>query len=200
MSSPGGNDAPAPAPRPAAGRLARLNRALHRDLGFLCAGLTVLYCVSGVAVNHVSDWNPNYRVVRRAAALPDAAGLTGEALLAKVTPALSSPGPFKNSFAVSPSRTRLFYEGALVDVETATGNLEIEEAVERPVLYALNHLHLNRAKGWWTHVADLFAVALAALAVSGLFLTRGTKGLAGRGGILFAAGILLPLLALLLLP
>ena len=37
------------------------NRLIHRDLGYLCAGLTVVYAVSGLAVNHVRDWNPNYK-------------------------------------------------------------------------------------------------------------------------------------------
>jgi hypothetical protein len=35
-------------------------RVLHRDVGYLCVGLTLIYAVSGIAVNHVADWNPNY--------------------------------------------------------------------------------------------------------------------------------------------
>jgi len=38
------------------------NRLIHRDLGYLCVGLTVVYAVSGLAVNHVRDWNPNFQV------------------------------------------------------------------------------------------------------------------------------------------
>jgi hypothetical protein len=37
---------------------------IHRDLGYVCVGLTLVYAVSGVAVNHVRDWNPNYRITR----------------------------------------------------------------------------------------------------------------------------------------
>jgi hypothetical protein len=48
-------------------------------------------------------------------------------------------------------------------------------------------------------VADAFAVALFFLAVSGVFLVRGRRGLRGRGGVLVALGILLPVLAALLL-
>ena len=36
--------------------------ATHRDVGYLLAGMTVIYAISGVAVNHVDDWNPNYVV------------------------------------------------------------------------------------------------------------------------------------------
>lgn len=37
---------------------------LHRDIGYLCAGLTVIYAISGIAVNHIEEWNPNYDVRR----------------------------------------------------------------------------------------------------------------------------------------
>jgi hypothetical protein len=33
-------------------RLRRLITATHRDLGYFFAGLTVIYAVSGIAVNH----------------------------------------------------------------------------------------------------------------------------------------------------
>ena len=45
-------------------KLRRLIIATHRDIGYFFAGLTVLYAISGVAVNHIDDWNPNY-VIRR---------------------------------------------------------------------------------------------------------------------------------------
>ena len=42
----------------------RINHALHRDIGFLCVGLTLLYALSGIAVNHMHDWNANYSIER----------------------------------------------------------------------------------------------------------------------------------------
>jgi hypothetical protein len=41
----------------------RVNNVLHRDLGYLLVGLTLVYAVSGVAVNHVGDFNPSYSTV-----------------------------------------------------------------------------------------------------------------------------------------
>ena len=41
------------------------NNIIHRDLGYLCVGLTIIYAVSGVAVNHVQDWNPNYVIEKQ---------------------------------------------------------------------------------------------------------------------------------------
>jgi hypothetical protein len=49
-------------------------RALHRDLGYLAVGLTFVYALSGLAVNHIADWDPNFdnyeRELRVATPLP----------------------------------------------------------------------------------------------------------------------------------
>jgi len=39
----------------------RIFLVLHRDIGNFVAALTVVYCISGIAVNHIEDWNPNYK-------------------------------------------------------------------------------------------------------------------------------------------
>ena len=36
------------------------NRATHRDLGYLFVAMTIIYSLSGIAINHLNDWNPNY--------------------------------------------------------------------------------------------------------------------------------------------
>ena len=38
------------------------NRAVHRDFGYLFFGMTIIYALSGIAINHINDWNPNYKV------------------------------------------------------------------------------------------------------------------------------------------
>ncbi len=45
--------------------LSKLNRITHRDIGYLIAGLTIIYAVSGIALNHKHDWNPNYIIEDR---------------------------------------------------------------------------------------------------------------------------------------
>ena len=35
-------------------------RAIHRDVGYLAVGLTFVYALSGLAVNHIADWDPNF--------------------------------------------------------------------------------------------------------------------------------------------
>ena len=36
------------------------NNILHRDLGYLFFGLTIIYVISGISLNHKHNWNPNY--------------------------------------------------------------------------------------------------------------------------------------------
>ena len=43
--------------------LSKLNRVSHRDIGYLIAGLTIIYALSGIALNHKNDWNPNYILI-----------------------------------------------------------------------------------------------------------------------------------------
>src|SRR5471032_2906879 len=38
-------------------------RAFHRDIGYFAVGLTVVYATSGIAVNHLKDWDPNFKQV-----------------------------------------------------------------------------------------------------------------------------------------
>ena len=42
--------------------LRKWSRILHRDIGYFFIGTTIIYGLSGIALNHMSDWNPNYSV------------------------------------------------------------------------------------------------------------------------------------------
>ena len=52
---------------------------LHREIGFLVVGLTIVYAVSGIAVNHAHHWDANYaRVAEPVTIAPTGAGPTAE--------------------------------------------------------------------------------------------------------------------------
>ena len=42
--------------------LRKWSRILHRDIGYFFIGTTLIYGLSGIALNHMNDWNPNYKV------------------------------------------------------------------------------------------------------------------------------------------
>jgi len=62
----------------------------------------------------------------------------------------------------------------------------------------VNFLHLNESKKLWTWMADLYAIALALLAITGLFVLKGKKGITGRGAWLTGAGVVIPVVFLLM--
>ena len=43
-------------------RWRKLNRILHRDIGYFFFGMSVIYGLSGIALNHIDDWDPSYNI------------------------------------------------------------------------------------------------------------------------------------------
>lgn len=174
----------------------RWNAVIHRDLGYLAVGLTVVYAVSGIAVNHSGAWNPNYIVEKVERRFPPIQAEGREALISALVPALGLPGPPRETVRADRETITLFYEGMVVEARPAAGVAVLDSTRDRPVFRGLNSLHLNNLKGAWTWIADTYAVVLILLAMTGLFILRGKAGLAGRGKWLVLAGTTIPLIAL----
>nr|MBF0222112.1 PepSY-associated TM helix domain-containing protein [Desulfobulbaceae bacterium] len=174
------------------------NNCLHRDLGYLCFGLTIIYVISGIAVNHIGSWNPNYRIEHIESEL-DPAGVNrhqGDAQVAYILNQIGESRRIKNSFSPAPDAIKIFVEGNTVTVNLASGKVAQEKAVTRPILHEMNFLHLNHPKKLWTWFADLYALSLGLLALTGLFVLRGKNGITGRGAWLTGVGLLIPVLFL----
>jgi hypothetical protein len=178
----------------------RWNIALHRDLGYLCAGLTIVYAISGVAVNHRADWNPNYRITSETVQLGalELDAPASEDFARQVMDEIGVRGPIRGTFRPDPESVDIFLDGGTISVDLATGQAAYEIVRPRFLLRAFNFLHLNEAKKLWTWMADLYAIALALLALTGLFILKGKKGITGRGAWLTALGVLIPVGFLLL--
>lgn len=170
------------------------NNIVHRDLGYLCFGLTIIYVISGVAVNHIDIWNPSYTIERVESRLkkPLAAGPTGPETIAAILAELGETGQYKNSFRPDPRTIQIFTEGNTLTIDLPSGQVLQEKVAPRPVLRQINFLHLNHPKKLWSWFADLYAICLGILAITGLFVLKGKKGLTGRGAWLTIAGILFP--------
>ena len=175
----------------------KICRFLHRELGFLAVGLTLVYVISGVAVNHTNSWNPSYEQVRSTSRIEAPGRGPTEQIAPVVLARLDLQEPVRNVWRATDNMLRVIIPSGTVDVDLTTGDVFTEVLVPRPVLRDVNFMHLNQGKGLWTWVADVYAVVLGILALSGIFLTRGSKGLAGRGGVLMGLGILLPLVYIL---
>jgi hypothetical protein len=161
-------------------------------MGYLCAALTVVYVISGVAVNHVDAWNPTYDIERQVANVGPHPDVASPAAIHALLERLGLETAYRATFRPDSATFRIFLEDGTVDVALATGQATVEIVRERPVLGAVNFLHLNHPKKLWTWMADLYAVALGLLAITGLFVIKGKKGITGRGAWLTAIGIGIP--------
>jgi uncharacterized protein len=169
-------------------------RAIHRDVGYFSVGLTFIYAASGLAVNHIADWEPNFRQVERvhqlALPLPAEEARIGD----EVRERLGIDEPVREVFKADERDVEVVFDRRTLRVDTRTGRV-VEEAQEpRFFLRVANWLHLNRGKKAWTIIADGYAVFLLLLSLTGLWMFPGRKGLLGRAGVITLAGVLVPAL------
>ena len=171
-------------------KLTRILRIIHRDLGFFVVGITLVYGISGVILNHLGNSDPAYRIETKTIQLP--ANLSETELTTAWNMDKSLP-PLKRIMRINDSRQRLFLEGGTGIYHSSDGSLSYETHTKRVLVYWINRLHYNKVKGW-SPVADFFAGSLILLAISGLLMVKGKRGLAGSGKWYFIIGILIPVL------
>jgi hypothetical protein len=176
------------------------NNILHRDLGYFFAGLTVMYAISGIALNHINDWDPNYSITRTdvSAGRPVGPGDIDKAGVKQLLADWGFEGTYKKHYYPDDETMKIFFRGGSVLLDVAGGEGYVEEVTRRPVFFEVNYLHYNVPKKLWTWYSDIFAAALGILAVTGLFILKGRKGIKGRGAWLTAAGLLIPMLFLIM--
>ena len=178
--------------------LRRLNSSLHRDIGYFLSGLVFVYCLSGIALNHVNDWNPDFVIHKQTITLERAFTvdeITPERL-AEFSRLVGETTPRVHDFPTS-HQVKIYYDNAslLIDLSTRVGTYESVQ--RRPLFYRVNVLHRNSLKGWrWA--ADIFGGLLIVLTISGWFILKGKNGIMGRGKWFALAGIAPPVVALVI--
>jgi len=175
-------------------RWRHLFRVVHRDIGYVAVALTIAYSLSGIAVNHIDDWNPSYTFSEREIDLGPLPTTTLADQEAFVVSALAlDRDTVRGHFAETATTFRVFLtDGQEVRVDTRSGRGSQKTVSRRAVLFEVNALHLNNLKGIWTYVADLFAIALVILALTGMTMMKGDRGLSGRGKYFVGAGLCIP--------
>jgi hypothetical protein len=167
-------------------------RAVHRDLGYLAVGFTIIYALSGIAMNHLEDWDPNFRsseVQLRIAPIPD--DLSDDEAVARIAAAAGMAGTPSDVFRAG-DEVRLEYpNGSKV---TAIGDtVTVQQRESRFFFRLANWLHATRGKVAWKYISDAYAVLLLYLAISGIFMIKGRLGLRWRGTLLIGVGLAVPL-------
>jgi uncharacterized protein len=181
--------------------LQRWNNALHRDLGYLCFGMTIIYALSGIILNHFKsgdfshpDYSKSYQSFQAPllqSAQPD------KAYALSALKVIGQEDHYK-SHLNGVGSMQIFLTTGSVGLDLTTGAGMFEKRSTRYVLKEFNLLHYNNLKHLYTWFSDLYAVALILLAITGLFILRGRNGILRRGAWLTALGIILPAVFLLL--
>ena len=169
------------------------NKILHRDIGYLSVAMLIIYGVSGVAVNHIADWNPNYKITKEIVVIDPILSQNRDEIIEQTISALSITETPENYFRPDSNTAQLFFAEKTYSVDLPTGNVLIEFTPRRKVLFEMNQLHLNAHIGVWTYIADVFAVSLIFMGISGLFMVKGITGITGRGKWLVLIGTVIPL-------
>lgn len=181
--------------------LRKWSRILHRDIGFFFIGTTIIYGISGIALNHLSDWNPSYSVNVKTFKTElnlSKSSQTKENVI-KLTEEIGQKNSYRKHYYPKKDLIKIFLKGGssiIVNIETGEGRAEF--LTKRALFYQVNFLHYN-PHYWWKWFSDVFAAALILFAITSIFMVRGNKGIVGRGGIYTAIGIIIPILFLIFL-
>ncbi|MEM9103889.1 MAG: PepSY-associated TM helix domain-containing protein [Pseudomonadota bacterium] len=174
----------------------KLNRSLHRDVGYFSIGLTIVFAISGLALNHIRDFNPNYQVTRIEKPVQIDVELKDELIIKNLLKNFDLKRAVKASYWESKHVFKLFFdEGHTLTFHSGQQKALFEMIEARPILPHFNRLHLNEAKHGWIVFSDIYAICLLYLAISALFMVRGKhRALGRRRGWLIALGALVPTL------
>ncbi|MGO3299970.1 MAG: PepSY-associated TM helix domain-containing protein, partial [Pseudoalteromonas sp.] len=170
----------------------KLNRSLHRDVGYFCVGLVIIFAVSGIAVNHKNDWNPNYHVEQKVIPVPTQNWTLNndEQLISQVLTTSQLDEKVKASYWASPTQFKVFFNnGSNLSFNLKEQQIIYEHIAPRHVFQAFNRLHLNETKTSWVIFSDTFAALLIFLALSGLFMIKGKHSPWGIKSLLVIIGI-----------
>lgn len=181
--------------------LRRWNNALHRDLGYLCFGMTIIYAISGIILNHFKSGDfihPDYKKTYKdfQVTLP-VNGNPDKDYVFSILEQTKLKDHYK-SHILGSNYLQIFLTNGWIYVDLTTGNAQVEKKNTRYLIREFNLLHYNNLKKMYTWFSDIYAVGLMVLAITGLFVLKGKKGIIGRGAWLTAIGIILPALFLLL--
>ena len=175
------------------------NRVIHRDFGYFFFGMTLVYAISGIALNHKKDFNPNYRITNTEVnvELPPAGEGINETSVINILKGLNESENYKKYYFPRKNVLKVFLYGGSLEVDLLSGKGFLEKIEKRAVLWEVNFLHYNPVR-WWTWFSDIFSAALILVAITGLFILKGKNGITGRGAWLTIAGLLIPLACLLI--
>ncbi len=180
-------------------KIRKLLRILHRDLGYFIVGMTVVYALSGIYLNHRHDFNPDYRILNEQIIFDQvpADNISKEAVMNVLNHFEVKP-VYKKHYIDNQGNVIVFIENGEVVIYPEKGEAAMTYLKKRPVIFEMNLLHRASVGTLWKWISDVMAAVLLFVAVSGLFLLKGKRGFGRWGWVWTITGVLVPLIFILL--
>jgi hypothetical protein len=175
-------------------------RVLHRDTGYIFFGMCIIYGLSGIALNHIDDWNPNYIITNKSLIIkniPEKSIINKDWILSMISED-NLDLTYRSHYFPEENILKVFLKEGAITIDIISGDANLEQVKRRPVFREVNFLHYNKPRKLWTWFSDLFAFSLIFLSTTGLFMVQGRKGIVGRGAWLTLLGIIIPLTFLII--
>jgi hypothetical protein len=176
-------------------KIRKLLRILHRDFGYFIVGMTIVYALSGIFLNHRHDFNPDYKIYITDFFVsenldPNASENEIKLILEK----LDRDVVYKKHYLNNQGNIKVFIENGEIVIYTKTGEGTMHYLQKRPLIFGMNKLHKASIGTLWKWTSDIMAVILILVAVTGLFLLKGKRGFGRWGWWLTISGIIVPLI------
>jgi len=177
-------------------KLSKLIRVLHRDLGYLFFGMSILYAISGIALNHIRDFNTSFNIHRYTLDIP--APINPESVdnrwIEDLLIEVDEPQSVKKYYYPKKDEIKVFLKNGTMALNLNTGKGMLETLYKRPFLFQVNFLHYNPGR-WWKWFSDIFCIAWIIISVTGLFIIKnGKHSIKRRGALWTIAGVIIPII------
>ncbi len=180
-------------------KIRKLLRILHRDFGYFIVGMTIVYALSGIFLNHRHDFNPDYNIYSQElqTGIRNKENLS-ETEVKNVLKEFDFDLVYKKHYLNNQGLVKVFIENGELAIDPESGQAALHYLQKRPIIFGMNKLHKATLGTAWKWVSDLMALIMLLVAVTGLFLLKGKRGFNRWGWWFTIAGFIVPLIFALL--
>ena len=118
----------------------KINNILHRDVGYFFFGMSIIYALSGIALNHIADWDPNYDIQNKTIQV-DPVSLAPSMTLGEIEILLNEidiDKKIKKHYYPNSSTLKVFLHGGSLTINTQSGKGTLETVDRRSIFYEVN--------------------------------------------------------------
>ena len=175
-------------------------RNLHRDLGYFYVGLIISFAFSGILMNHRDSWHADkYTVETKAITInvPAEKEITDQ-FAENLGKSLGLKDKMRRQ-NIKKETLKISFENHDIQIDIKTGKGELVSFIKTPIISQMMKLHKSTSN-WWIYYGDIFGISLIIITITGIIMIPAGKfSFKNRGWKLAIAGLIFPLLILLLL-